>query len=390
MKAYLSNLTEMYCKNGILRIEKILPNTLVINGENNYATVSANKSVEKIKFYTLSLKNGTKITLGENTLVETTDGIKKIQDVEKEDYVLHKFVMSVDSPGENSINWDHILGGNAVPIKVPKKMSPDLALWLGIVSSKGRYYEESGYVAISLNNKTLGSLIHELTIKLFKIKPKTYEDKRTGYIQHYVISRNLVRFLKSSLGVNSNLKKVPQQLLEGSIQEQLAFIQGLTLDGYIEQGSLVVYGGVSKRLSDFSAMVLRNCGHAVYQQIRKTGQGNDVYYTKILSSIEDCKNLFALESEKTEGILPVGYFVKVSKEVLATKISSSSPGYSAFRNLKQRGSKVCYNYTLDELNISYPKTDYYVQVKEIATEIQSGYCLEVSGDNFSYNGLILK
>lgn len=390
MKVYLSSLAELYSKNGILRIEKIFSNSLVLNGNNEYVSVNSNKSIDNIKFYNISLKNGTIISLGENTSVETTDGVKKVQDIKPDDYILHKFSFVKSNPGELPINWDYILGANSNPIKVPKKMNKDLALWLGIISSKGRYYEENGYVAVSLNDKMIGALLHELTKKLFKIPPRIYEDKRTGYIQHYIISTNLVRFLKNFLGVNNNLKKVPQQLLEGSIEEQLAFIQGLTLDGYIEQGNLVVYGGISKRLADFTAIVLKNCGHSVYQQIRKTGQGNHTYYTKILFSHDEAKEIFALEPKKNEGIDHGGFLVKITKEILETKIPTNSPGYSAHRNLKQRESKTCYNYTLDELKISYPKEDYFVMVKDIQIETSSGFCLDIDSADFSYNGLLLK
>lgn len=389
MKTYLSNLAEIYCKSGILRIEKIYPNAIVVNGKNKESKIKSNQSVDKIKFFNLSLKNGSTIALGENTVVITTEGAKKVQDISPNDYILHKFSKIDSSEGGAPINWEYILGANAVPIKVPKKMTKDLALWLGIISSKGRYYEENGYVAISLSDKVMGRLLHELTLKLFKIKPKAYEDKKTGYTQHYIISRNLVRFLKAFLGVNSNLKKVPQQLLEGSLQEQVAFLQGLTLDGYIEQGCLVVYGGISKRLADFAAIVLRSCGHSVYQQIRKSGQGNNVYYTKIISSHEDCMDVIALEPKKTEGLEAGGFLAKVTKEILETKIPVNDPGYSAHRNLKARGSKTCYSYTLDQLKISFPKDDYYVMVKEITTESQPGFCVETDEDGILYQGIVL-
>ena len=389
MKIFLSSLAELYCKTGILRIDRVFPNAVVINGKNEETKVKTNKSTDKVKFYNLNLKNGSTLSIGEDTILTTTDGEKKVQDIRPDDYILHKFSKINSSEGGAAINWEFILGANANPIKVPKKMNKDLALWLGIVSAKGRYYEENGYVAVSLSDKVMGRLLHELTIKLFKIKPKAYEDPKTGYTQHYIISRNLVRFLKSVLGVNSNLKKVPQQLLEGSLEEQVAFIRGLTLDGYIEQGCLVVYGGISKRLADFAAIVLRSCGHSVYQQIRKSGQGNNVYYTKIISSHVDSLEVYALEPKKTEGIEPGGFLVKVTKPMLETKISVNNPAYSAHRNLKQRGAKTCYNHTLDQLEINYPKDDYYVMVKEITTEVDSGFCVETDSDSLVYQGLVL-
>jgi ribonucleoside-diphosphate reductase alpha chain len=267
-------------------------------------------------------------------------------------------------------------------------MNKDFALWLGIVASKGRYYETNGYVGVSLNDKIIAKIFHELSIKVFKIKPVVYEDKN-GYIQHYINSRNLVRFLKQTLGVNSNMKKVPQQLLEGSVDEQLAFMRGLTLDGYIEQGCLVVYGGISKRLADFCAIVLRNCGHSVYQQMRKSGQGNSVYYTKITGSQKNSLDFWALEEKKTEGIDKGGFLVKVTPEILSSKIASNHPSYSALRNLRQRDAKTCYNYTLEELEIDYPQDEYYVMVKEVSTELSNGFCIETDAEGMIHQGAVL-
>lgn len=390
MKHLLSNFSEIYCKDGILRIQKITPNTIVLDNKNEETPIIKNEAVDKIKFYNLTLKNGAIVSLGENTLLTTTEGLKKIQDINIDDYILHRFSFSQNFIGKKEIISDYVVL-NAIhnPIKIPKNMNEDLALWLGIISSKGRYYEDSGYVAVSLNDKIIGKLFHELTIKLFKIKPKIFKDKNSGYLQHYISSVNLVRFLKNSLGVNSNLKKVPQQLLEGSIYEQLAFIKGLSLDGYIENNNLVIYGGISKRLSDFCNLVLRNSGHVIYQQIRKSGQGNDIFYSKIIYSHENSYEIHALESKKNDGLEKGGFLVKVTPEILKTKVSIKNPGYSAFRNLKQRGSKTCYNHTLDQLNIPYPKNDYFVMVKSIKTEIQSGFSLETKSGSLNYNGLIL-
>jgi len=389
MKVYLSNLAELYCKSGILRIEKIFPNSIVLNGKNKETTIKYNNSIDKVKFYNLSFKNGTTISIGEDTLVITTDGPKKIQDIKPKDYLLYKFSNLNPSGGGASIYSEFILDATTMPIKIPKKMSKDLALWLGIISSKGRYYEKNGCVAIPLNDKVIGSLLHELTIKLFKIKPKTYKDKKTGYVQHYIFSIILVRFLRSFIGVNTHLKKIPQQLLQGSLEEQLSFLQGLTLDGYIERGNLVVYGGISKRLADFSATVLRSCGHSVYQQIRKSGHGINVYYTKVIASNNEALDIVALETKKTEGLEKTGFLVKVTKEIIETKVPSNHPQYSALRNLKQRDSKTCYSYTLDELKLTYPQDNYYVMVKKISTETQPGFCIGTEDHGLIYQGLVL-
>lgn len=389
MSIFLNNLTEIMTKSGITRIEKAVPGTVVLDMNGNESKIVSNTPVDKKTFYTVQLKNGSSITLGEDTIVTTDTGKKKIQDVNKGDFVLHKFHSLIPDISKGEIEWENEYGANAVPIKIPNKMTNDFALWLGIMASKGRYYEDNGYVGVSVADKVVGRIFHDLSLKVFKIKPLVYTDKN-GYIQHYFNSRILVRFLKQNLGVNSNFKKVPQQLLEGSVDEQIEFIKGLTLDGYIDQGFLVVYGGISKRFSDFSAMVLRNCGYAIYQQIRKSGQGNEIYYTKIIGSRKEPIQVYALEESKNEGVKTGGFLVKITKEILETKISSSHPSYSALRNLRQRESKTCYNYTLDELGIKYPENDYYVMVKAVKKEKSGAFNIAVESGSMIYNGMVIE
>lgn len=387
----MNNISEIVTKQGVMRIDHLVPKIMILNGNGEISQVSHVAAKDNIKFYNLELKNGAIISLGEGTDVLTLDGLKKVENLKPDDYIAYSFGKIKNSKGSLPINWTDDLKMNSIPIKVPKKMSEDLALWLGIVSSKGRYNLDNGCVVASFNNSPkIEKLYLELTEKILKIDPLNYSDKRNGIKTPTVYSPNLVRYLQHLLGSNSNLKKVPQQILEGSLNEQIAFIRGLTLDGYVEQGQLTVYGGVSKRIADFAALILRNNGYAIYQQVRKSGQGNNAYYTKIQGQHHEALKFSALEEEKNKNLNPGGYFVAITKEILESKVASTHANYSSFRNIKQRQAKVCYNHTLDSLDIEYPQDKHFVMIKNIKTDTQDGFEIKVEEDQgLVFQGIIL-
>ena len=381
VKVYLNNLSEIMTKNGILRIDKLVPNIPVLNCLGEMTFIKSIKPIENLKVYHLQLKNGATVSIGENSYVYTQDGYKKIQDVKEDDFISYSFGIIKNSKREKPIIWKDENHVNALPIKIPKSMSEDLCLWLGIIAAKGRYNDDINRIVVSFMDKKLQKLFSELTYKLFKLYPSEYVDQRCNLLTPTIQSPNLVRFLIYSFGLNSALKKVPSFILEGSLQDQLSFIQGLTLDGYIDQGQFVVYGGVSKRLADFVAMVLRNCGYAVHQQIRKSGNGNNSYYTKITGKTDFALKFEALEPEKNKDIHKGGFFVALTEEMIKTPVPTSHPNYSAIRNIRYRKAKVCYNHTLDSLDILYTQDRHFVEIKSIKIQNQDGFEIQTENDD---------
>jgi len=61
-------------------------------------------------------------------------------------------------------------------------------------------------------------------------------------------SRPVWEFVTELCGSGSYEKAVPREVLIGSPDEKLAFVNGITLDGYVSSQSLVVYGGMSETL----------------------------------------------------------------------------------------------------------------------------------------------
>lgn len=372
--------TELYTKNGILRVSKIYKNTILLNSDGLEMPVISNNAIDKHQFFKIMLKNGTQLLLGKGTLIRTVKGLKKVEDLTDTDIVIHKFARMEMLTKNQKVDWEMSYLPGTVPIKVPNEMSSNFALWLGIVAGRGRYHEENGNIIVSLKESPMGKVYNELTFKLFRLIPRVYPDHRTGYMQHFFYSRHLIRFLKSSIGVSSGLKKVPQQIMEGSNEEQLSFVKGLSLEGYLENGNLNVYSGVSKRLVDFTTMVLRNAGYTLYCHSKKSSTGqNEAFYVKIMASCEWAEPFIPLEIDKTDYAQSSGYLVHLTPEMLKTKIPVNHPNYSAIRNLRQRKAETCFNSTLDDLGIQYPKDEYCVAVKEINTIESDGFEIEIEG-----------
>ena len=313
---------KLYPNTNIVTKEGILPLS-EIKGER----ISAIKGYNKIKDFKmngrqkmnkLELKNGYSITVSGEAKVLTPEGPKLIQDLQPNDYVMHISEGIKVLPKKVQVNWLNNLNNNYMPIKVPSLLTEDLCLWLGMVASKGYFKEDNGVVGFKIISKEMGKLFFDLTFKVFKIEPIIYEEKRTKAKYYYTVSKNVVRFLKQSLGSSAKIKKVPSFLLTAPLEEQLKFIQGLTLDGFVDNKKLIVYGGSSKSFSDFVAIVLRNAGYLIYQQLKTKGD-KKYYHTRIQYKTEYAYPFKPLEEGKIVKIeedcfVRVGPLIKLLKD----------------------------------------------------------------------------
>lgn len=151
-------------------------------------------------------------------------------------------------------------------------MSEDLALFLGMLAADGSTVEATGFVGIATKDPDVERVFQEVAGRLFGVEPKCTVDKRTGVRNLYLTSRRLVRFVEALIGKGAAQKRVPSQILQGSPGEKLAFLRGLTLDGYVHANmGLVVYEGRSQRLAYEAAELARSFGlPKVYQGGRRS------------------------------------------------------------------------------------------------------------------------
>ena len=238
-------------------------------------------------------------------------------------------------------------------IKTPKMMSPQLAEWLGMLAADGHTTESTGCVGLSTGAQAsaVRQRFKELSEELFNWTPKTHTDQRNGVVQQYLTSRNLVRFVESLIGKGAAGKTVPTQLLEGSAEEKLAFLRGLTLDGYLNCG-LVVYEGVSEELAYRTAELCRSFGlPKVNQGVKALPSGGQTYNVRVTNELQGLIN--PTEPHKRQSPVQDRYKVYVpSEERDALKLPADHPQYGNLKAMRHRNVEYCWNTTAKELGFS--------------------------------------
>lgn len=299
----------------------------------------------------VTLDNGASLTgaIGSHRVLTAT-GWQLMSDLKLGDVVLGRLVES-HGPGGAPIEWATIYRTRANrSIQVPERMSPDFALFLGMLVADGHTVESTGAVGISCKDEEVERTFMELVTRLFGCAPKILEDKRTQVRTLYLTSRNLARCVEGLIGKGAYNKYVPDQILAGSAAEKLAFLSGLSLDGYLIQqnGILCIYAGMSERLAYEAAELGRSFGlPKVYQgtkEVKGYGVCHYVYFSNQLQARIRC-----VESRKNAAQpAEVDYLVFVGDRA-QTSVSESHPAYYAVKAMRQRGHTWCKQSTAERL-----------------------------------------
>lgn len=301
------------------------------------------------------LRNGSSMIGARDThRILTPDGWKTLGDLRKDDlvFVRHRF-NPIHTEGGKPIQFDYKFRASARKIPIPKKMNEELALWLGMLAADGSLIESSGAVRLHEKNKSVGYQFDILTKSIFGETPKKRIDKRTGVVSHLITSRVLVRFAQNLIGKRARSKHVPRQILEGSREEKLAFVRGITLDGYLNEGrGLVIYYGTSKLLAYELAEILRSFGLPLIYQGRKHVKGYGMAYSVEVSN-ELQGIIEPLEEHKRTQPHFKKYFVLIdAEEVKSLRLPFDDTRYSNLRWLKQSGRYYCWNTVAESLGLN--------------------------------------
>ena len=300
------------------------------------------------------LQNGVTLTGATKThKILTINGWKNLGEMSVDDLVVvkHRFE-PMHTAGNKPIYVDFEKRTNAKDIQLPDSMSEELALWLGMIASDGSLVESSGAVGFHEKNPDIGNRYTSLAKKLFKETPKKQVDLRTGVVSHIINSRILVRYTKALIGNLARYKHVPRQVLQGSATEKLAFVNGLTLDGYSKgKWGLVVYEGMSKRLAYETAEMLRSFGLPYIYQGQKEVKGHGIAYSVNVSN-DLLELVYPLEEHKRGEAIFKKYLVQINQdEVKSLKLPVSHPNYSNLRWLKQSKRNYCWNTVAEDLGL---------------------------------------
>lgn len=265
---------EKYEKEGFYKAKKLK----VYGSDGNLVPVTKFYYGGKKPCYNITFNNGISINIGESHLLKKPEGFCKAKKLEVGDYIVFENMNYIHGNGGLKIDFDvnNLNLHYYKKISFPESMSEDLALFLGMLASDGGWAWPT--VHITEKKEDIEKLFKSLAKKLFNIdKFTSCTDKRNGVRNHAINSVPLCKYIESLSGTSvASQKKIPEQILNGSYAEKIAFIKGLSLDGYyVEQKkSFVPYCGVSERLAkDLHRLCLQIFGYDTYY-FEKTSKVN--------------------------------------------------------------------------------------------------------------------
>ncbi|WP_430731881.1 LAGLIDADG family homing endonuclease [Thermus thermamylovorans] len=354
--------------------------------------ITAHYYAGKKRAVRIRLDNGAELVgAWESHRVLTPDGWRLMRDLSPGDVVLGKLVPS-HGPGGAPLPQDYPLLTNANNLPLPEHMSPDLALFLGMMAADGSTVESTGFVGIATKSEEVEAVFRDVVQKLFGVQPRCTLDRRTGVRNLYLTSRRLVRFVEDLIGKGARNKRTPHQILQGSPEEKLAFLRGLTLDGYARPDlGLVVYEGRSQRLAYEAAELARSFGLPTVHQGRKRVEGPKerylVHSVVVSGPLQDL--ILPVEAHKRIPRVEKLYRVFVPEALVASShVGTGHPGYANLKSIRQRRVQVAYNRTADRLGWPTETLAYrVVEVREAGEEEM--YDIEVDAvHSYVVNGVI--
>jgi ribonucleotide reductase alpha subunit/intein/homing endonuclease len=298
----------------------------------------------------ITLDNGASLTGARDShRVMTPEGWRLMSELKPGDWVLGKLVES-HGPGHAPLTWESRYRTNANRLRIPERMSVALAEFLGMLAADGHTTESSGNVGLTCKNDVVEGQFIWLCRYLFDRVPRVTVDKRNGVRVLSLTSRNLARFIASLIGKGARKKQAPKEVLRGSKEEKLAFLRGVTLDGYATPQGLTVYGGTSEKLAYHVAEMLRSFGKPkVYMGTKAISGSSDLAY--IVSVSNELQELVRpIEQHKRRPAVFQTYNVYVGGDVVQnTRLSTSHSGYKNVKSMRQRGVAHCEVATADRI-----------------------------------------
>lgn len=356
------------------------------DGEHHNVTgFYANGMVDTIRMRT---QTGAVIEASEKHQMLTVDGWKAMPDIKIGDGIVGRFA-EMHSVGGEPIRFDAEMRTNAKPIDFPISMDVRLAKWLGMMCADGHTVESSGNVGLTAKSRcgTPEAVFASLSV-MFGSPMRDTVDGRTGVLVKSMTSRNLARYVEALIGKGAAAKRVPEQILRGSADEKRAFLEGVTLDGYVTPRGLTLYSGISADLADGIEALCRSFGlPTVWRWTETKKDGYVVHKVAVDGKMQE--ELTPVEEHKRQPAKHSAWLVPVPEGVFEMSLPTDHPNYSALRNLKQRQSKWCKATTLDALGVEYDPEVYVTKVASLEESSAMTYDIEVEeAHSYVVNGLV--
>jgi ribonucleotide reductase alpha subunit len=336
-------------------------------------------------------KNGATLEASETHHVMTLDGWKAMKDLTLSDMIVGRFEEQAGAGGEYIDTAPFPFRNTATPLTLPNVMSVDLALWLGMIAADGHTVESTGNVGISEKDAAgdVARVFDDLCERLFGLRPYVQTDKRTGVRTRYLSSRALSRYTAALVGKGARTKHVPEAILRGSSAEKIAFLNGVTLDGFLTRGALVIYSGTSAALADGIEALCRSLGApSCWRWTETKSTGYLVHQVRVSNELQGL--LQPIETRKHAPALETQRLVRTPREVYDLVVPHKHSEFSNLRSVEERQVGYCAVKTLEKLAVPVVDSrEYLVHVASIEYGEAETYDIEVA-DAHSYvvNGLV--
>lgn len=334
--------------------------------------------------------NGATLEASESHHMLTLNGWKAMADLLPGDLLIGRFEEQSAQGGAVIDTTGYPFRNTATPLTLPEEMSVDLALWLGMMAADGHTVESTGCVGISEKDAShqVAGRFDALCLTLFGRLPRVIVDKRTGVRSRYLSSRALARYTTDLIGKGARNKHVPVQVLRGSTQEKLAFLNGVTLDGHLTRNTLVIYSGISSLLANGIETMCRSLGLpscSSWTEVRSDG------YTvhQVRASDQLQRAIHPVENRKFSSS-PGRRLVRTPSSVYVMSVPRDHSEASNLRSLKERQPAYCLATTLEKLEVPLlDAKEYLVKIESVQAGNAHTYDIEVE-DAHSYvvNGLV--
>lgn len=328
------------------------------------------------------------LEVSENHLFETTRGWVRAKDIVAKDYIFEENYQYTHGKGSMSLGFsvDKLDLHYYKKITLPTNMSRELAELLGMLASDGCV----GWPSVSLTEKDreVGVRYNFLCKSLFNLKPKRQVDKRNGVVSWVINSVPLVMFVEHCLrGSNASTKRAPSQVVCGSREEKIAFLRGLTLDGYYvsQRESLCIYDGKSY-------MLARDC-FTICQQLSSTScywgrkwvktHGYFTYNVRFTG-----EGLFPIEPHKRKPLKSRGGIVWLTDDSMSVLAGSIKKSEYSLRGMKTRGSRFVRAATAKKAKLSYRPVRCVSAVEDIGLKKVFDISLGTKDHTYLVNGLV--
>jgi predicted Ser/Thr protein kinase len=153
------------------------------------------------------------------------------------------------------IEWKQLIRKQVRAIRVPERMTPDLARWLGYLVAEGST-DKTGKIDFTNCEEEPRADFSRLTEELFGVQP---HPKSQRILIHSQALLDLLAYLGFKTGASH--KEIPWSVLQSSRECVLEFLSGYFAgDGTVNLGGRLSWATVSERLAEQIQIVLLNLG----------------------------------------------------------------------------------------------------------------------------------